>query len=466
MKSIKMVVLVVVAVFGMSFTAIMLSILFSSLGISLIANAQTLQCDTPVQKAKCQADLAQAEAEAKAAQAQLVSAQAESSSLKRDINVLDAKIKVAQANIKAKNLLIQTLGNDITQKQSHINDLEGHVSRGKETLATILRKTNEIDADTLPEVILSQSSVAGFFQDLDTFQSVREGLKTTFDQLRSDEAQTTALKDALDKRKNTESDARYAIQLEQKNIQSDQTQKTQLLNISKGNEKAYGTLLAQKQAKAAQIRAALFQLAGAKAIPFGDALSYANAASKKTGVRPALILGIIKQESNLGSNVGTCYMTDPVTGAGISVKSGKSVSSVMKPTRDVAPFMAVTSALGLDYRNTPVSCPLSIGYGGAMGPAQFIASTWVGIVDQVTAALGISGQANPWNPAHAFMASALLLGEKGASRGGYTAERNAACGYYGGGSTCRSSNGSTGYGNSVLSYATGFQQDIDQLVGL
>jgi membrane-bound lytic murein transglycosylase B len=430
------------------------------------AFAQTLQCSTPAQKAQCQLDLAQAEAEAKAAQGQLETAQAQSSSLSQAIAVLNAKIKVAQANIKAKNLLIQTLGNDITQKQSHINDLEDHIAKGKETLSQILVKTNELDAASLPELLLSQNSVTGFFQNLDSFQSVREGLSATFNQLQSDEASTSAEKDALTTRQNTEMDAKYAIQQEQKNIQSDQTQKTQLLNISKGNEKAYTTLLTQKQAKAAQIRAALFSLAGAKAIPFGDALSYANAASKKTGVRTALILGIIKQESNLGANVGTCYLADPTTGAGVSVKTGAPIASVMKPTRDVSPFMSVTSALGLDYRTTPVSCPLSIGYGGAMGPAQFIASTWVGIVDQVTAALGISGQANPWNPAHAFMASALLLSEKGAARGGYTAERNAACGYYGGGSTCKSSNGSSSYGNSVLTYAAGFQDDINQLAGL
>ena len=429
-------------------------------------HAQTLQCVTPDQKAQCQADLAQAEAEAKAAQAQLDTAQAQSSSLKQAITVLDAKIKVAQANIKAKNLLIQTLGYDITQKQSHINDLEGHIAKGKETLSQILVKTNEIDSASLPELLLSQNSVTGFFQNLDSFQSVREGLATTFNQLQSDEASTSAEKNALETRQNTEMDAKYAIQQEQKNIQGDQTQKTQLLTISKGNEKAYTALLAQKQAKAAQIRAALFSLAGAKAIPFGEALTYANAASKVTGVRPALILGIIKQESNLGANVGTCYLANPSDGSGVSVRTGAPISSVMKPTRDVSPFMSITSALGLDYKTTPVSCPLSIGYGGAMGPAQFIASTWVGIVDQVTAALGISGEANPWNPAHAFMASALLLSEKGASKGGYTAERNAACGYYGGGSTCKSSNGSSGYGTSVMSYAAGFQDDINQLVGL
>ena len=37
-----------------------------------------------------------------------------------DIVVLGAKIKAAQLKVKQENLLIQTLGDDIVQKQSHI----------------------------------------------------------------------------------------------------------------------------------------------------------------------------------------------------------------------------------------------------------------------------------------------------------------------------------------------------------
>ncbi|MDE1941327.1 MAG: hypothetical protein KGI66_04370, partial [Patescibacteria group bacterium] len=84
-----------------------------------IAMAQALTAD---QRAQLQAELAQVEADQKAAQGELNAAQAKSASLTNDIAVLAAKIKTAQLNIKAKNLLIQSLGNDIVGKQSHIND--------------------------------------------------------------------------------------------------------------------------------------------------------------------------------------------------------------------------------------------------------------------------------------------------------------------------------------------------------
>lgn len=424
--------------------------------------AQTLQCQTPEQKAQCQAALGQAEAEAKQAQDQLAQAQAQSSSLKQAIAVLDAKIKVAQANIKAKNLLIKTLGNDITQKQNHINDLQGHIDQGKQTLADILRKTNELDAYSIPKIALSRSSVSDFLLDLDTFQSVQQSLEQVFNQLRSDQASTTAEKNALDTRRNAEIDARYAIQQQQKNIQSDQTAKNQLLTISKGNESAYGILLSQKQAEAAKIRAALFPLAGGVKIPFGEALQYANAAFAKTGVRPAFILAVLTQESALGENVGTCYLSDFNGGSGVNVNTGNFVASVMNPARDVPSFLDITRSLGFDPRKTVVSCPQSVGWGGAMGPAQFIASTWVLLKDRVASALGMSDIPNPWNPSHAFMASALFLSDLGASGGGYTAERSAACHYFSGAS-CSKSRLIASYGNSVVAKADGIQQTINQL---
>ncbi len=429
-----------------------------SLG-TISVHAQSL---TPQQRAALQQELAQVEAEQRQAADDLASAQSKSSSLARDIAVLNAKIKKAQLNIKAKNLLIQTLGNDIADKQSHINKLEGRISQGKTTLATILRKTNEIDAYSLPEVVLSQSTVAGFFNDIDDFESVQNSLKITFEQLRQDQASTTSEKNTLDKRRNTEMDARYAIQQEEKNIKADEKEKQQLLALSKGSEKSYASLLAQKQARAGQIRAALFPLAGGQKIPFGQALQYANAASKKTGVRPAFILAILTQESSLGANVGNCYLVDTSTGGGVNAKTGNAVSKVMSPSRDVPPFLTIVKALGYDPMKTVVSCPQSVGWGGAMGPAQFIASTWVIIKDKVSSALGLSGDPDPWNPEHAFMASGLFLADIGASGGGYTAERNAACRYFSG-SSCSKSSNIASYGNQVVAKADAIQQDINQL---
>ncbi len=427
------------------------------------AHAQVL---TVEQKMQLQAELSQVEAEQKRAEQELIDAQNQTSSLKRDIAILDAKIKAATLDIKAKNLLIQTLGNDINDKQKRIADLEAHISRGKETLAQLLRKTGEMDSYSWPEVILAQDNVSSFFTDVDTFQSVQKGLKDTFEELRAIEASTIAEKEALDRRRNAEMDARYAIQQEQKSIQANEASKQQLLSISKGNEKAYSSLIQEKKARAATIRAQLFALRDAAAIPFGQALQYANIASQKTGVRPAFILAIMMQESSLGKNVGQCYVTNISNGSGINAKTGNAISNVMHPTRDVPAFSQILGEIGGEVTKTVVSCPLSIGWGGAMGPAQFIPSTWLLMKSRVASSVGISGMPDPWNPSHAFMASSLYLADLGAASRTYSSERNAACKYYSG-KSCGSVKGNTTYGNQVVAQADIIQRTmIDPLQGI
>jgi hypothetical protein len=76
--------------------------------------------------------------------------------------------------------------------------------------------------------------------------------------------------------------------------------------------------------------------------------------------------------------------------------------------------------------------------------------------DKVASALGISS-ANPWIPQHSFMATAMFVRDLGASRGGYTAEREAAGRYYAGGGWATLG---IGYANRVLAHASDFEQHI------
>jgi membrane-bound lytic murein transglycosylase B len=427
--------------------------------ISSSAQTSNLINETQDQKeARLRAELAQVEAEQRETEKILVQAQNQSSSLKRDILILDTKIKAAELNIKAKNILIESLGKDINQKVKTIDSLSARIDRGHESLAQILRKTNEIDDITLPEVFLTKKSITDIFSDLDSFDSVQSSLKNTFEQVRNTKAQTETEKNALDKRRNQEMDAKYVIEQERISIKSNQGEKQRLLTISKNNEQTYSQIISEKQKQAAKIKAALFALRDSESIPFGEALKYANSASKITGVRPAFLLAILTQESSLGANVGTCYLTDTQSGAGISIKSGNTYKNVMKPERDVAPFLNITKTLGLDPMKTKVSCPQSVGWGGAMGPAQFIPSTWMLFKDRIASATGTSFP-NPWNPQDAFMASAIYLGDLGAISGSYTGEQNAACKYYSG-KSCSSSSLIRTYGTQVMAKADNIQRTM------
>jgi membrane-bound lytic murein transglycosylase B len=425
--------------------------------------AQTL---TSTERLQLEGQLAEVEAEEAQAQKDLAVAKSKSSSLKNAINLLAAKIKAEQLDIQAKNLTIKTLGDNISTKQVEINNLDSQIAQNKNDIADIFRQIEQADNISLVEMVFSNNTISEFLDDVATLKSLQQQIGILSKQLANHEVSSTAEKNVLVNKQNAAMDARYAVQQAQKTLQANQAQQNQLLSISKGNEKAYTALVNAKKKAADAINAKLFALAGgSNPIAFGKAYQYALLAQQKTGIDPAFLLAIMTQESNLGTNQGTCYLTNANTGAGVSVKSGKIFSNVMSPKRDVPPFFKITSNLNVDPYKTVVSCPQSVGWGGAMGPAQFIASTWMLFTDRIASSLGFNGMANPWNPEDAFMASALYLTDLGAANGGYTAESNAACRYYSG-SSCSKSALVASYGSSVMSLASTIQNtEINKLQG-
>jgi membrane-bound lytic murein transglycosylase B len=384
----------------------------------------------------------------------------QSAGIQTDVNAINAINNRLKSSIKARTTVINKLGTDINQKVAKIETLSEKMDKEKSSLSQLIIKTNMLDNTPLISVVLSDKTLSDFYKDFDTFAAVQEGIKGSLDMIRGVKTETESEKAKLKEKQDAEIDVKFELEQNKKQVEKNEAEKKKLLSLSKQKESEYQKLVAERAAKSAQIRAKLFSLRDTAAIPFGDALDYANAASKKTGVRPAFLLAILTQESNLGANQGSCYLTDPATGAGIGSKSGTFFANVMKPTRDVQPFLAITASVGRDYLKTLVSCPIAGGgYGGAMGPSQFIPSTWNIFKNRVATALGIDS-ADPWNPRDAFMASGIYLGDLGASTGTFTSEKNAACKYYSGRSCDNKKPANSFYGTSVMAKANDIQTNM------
>ncbi|HEY4489840.1 MAG TPA: hypothetical protein VJC12_01125 [Candidatus Paceibacterota bacterium] len=453
---------------------LIISILIFPLAVNILepvldVHAQTAD-EIRVQEEKLQREYDALQKEIDEWQGVLDDTRAKAKNLQGDITILNAQIKEAEAQIRQKNLAIQRLGRQISEKLNKIKELEGQITSGKLSLAQLIRKTNEIDSYSLAEIMLTGRDISDFFSDLDSFALIKEEMKKHFTIVREAKASTEIEKKQLDIKKNQETDAKYIVESKKKTITKTETEKKQLLTVTKVQEANYQTVLAEKQKRAAQIRAALFKLRDTEGISFGDALVYANEASAKTGVRPALILAILTQESDLGKNQGSCILSSLDTGDGVGKNTGTFFQKVMKAPRDTVPFADITKRLGRDWKITPVSCPpgytysSSRGYGGGMGPSQFIPSTWELFKDRIGKMVGVSAnQADPWNPAHSFMATAMYLSDLGAVAGSYTGERNAACRYYSGRACDNKKPTNYTYGNGVMEKSETIQANIDFL---
>jgi hypothetical protein len=342
----------------------------------------------------------------------------------------------------------------ITDTKSAIEKNQQKTGELKDQVAETLRQMNKNDRRTLLFVFFSEHTFFDALSEIEQFTQVNSELDVLIDQLKKTNEDLIAHKERLGAEQDHVQNLLSVQTLQQQALSGSVKEQSSLLTQTKGKEANYQTVLKDTKKQAAQIRARLYQLLDVgKQITFGQAVEIATWVSAQTGVRASFLLAVLTQESNLGKNVGTCNRPgDPPE---------KSWKVIMKPTRDQEPFKTITEELGMDPDTTAVSCPMrdkngkQVGWGGAMGPAQFIPSTWMGYRAKVT---NITGKvANPWDIRDAFIASAIKLGADGAKT--KAGEWAAAMKYFSGSTNVRF----RFYGDQVVAQAEEYQKDMDAI---
>lgn len=402
-------------------------------------------------------ELAKTEQEIKEQEAILNQQKAKSNVILGEVTKLTTQIKTVQKNIDAKNSVIKELGSNISIKDQTVIQLNDKLDRSTDVLAEIIRAKNKIDDVSLFEIITAYDTMSDFFVNVDSVATIQNAIDNLLDQIRELRGLNEEEKKKLEEKKNREQQLKAKIEVEKKDVTIKEVAQKNLLAVSKSIEQTHEQELAVKRAKAESIRSALFKLRDAQGVSFDQALKYANAASKATGVRPAFILAILKQESDFGTNVGTCNRPgDPEEKKWYNIMPGPTSGSWRD---DQTAYLSIMKQLGRDPEGTPLSCPIGNGWGGAMGPTQFIPVTWQSYAKRVAAAAGVA-IADPWNPQHAFIATSVYMADLGASAQTYSAEFEAAGRYYAGGNW---QTAGKGYATSVLSHAASYQANIDFL---
>ena len=394
--------------------------------------------------------------------------QAERQTLERDMAIIESEITQAQLGIQARSVAIEQLTDQIGEKEVVLDILSEKLSKQQDSLADLVRKSALLEEHSLVEVMLSKKNFSEFFTDVATFQTLKESLNESLDVLHGIQRDTVDQMNQLENKQETEAEMKRIQELEKMTIEEKEDAKARILSVTQGQESEYQALLDSQRKTASQLRNALFQLlGGGGGIAFPEAVRLAKYAEGVTGVSAAMILAILEQETNLGSNLGSCLFTD-----------NRSDRPVMHPTRDEPVFLAIAEVLGFDPYTRTVSCPIiqngtRVGWGGAMGPSQFIPSTWAmygGIVstgsgfiydksrDAVRRINGGSGPSSPFVNQDAFIATALLMRDNGAD-GSYAGDRLAALRYYSGwGGASNPANAF--YGDQVMNRKSRLAQEI------
>lgn len=331
---------------------------------------------------------------------------AETSTISTVISNTEAQIRKSNAAIRAKEIEIFRLNNEINNQKKKLVTLDEQIRNLKSGMRTLIREKNELDNFSFIEALFSRKTISDFFVDWSNFDVIKIQLaqaSTELEDLKGaalEKTETLAESEARERELKAQKEVETAAQQQQR------AEQKVLLDISKREQAKVSDAIKEKEALKAQIRSRLFKIADGGSIRFGDALNLVRPYEKALGVDAAFILSVLFQESGwnnqIGGNIGQCTYNYVHPKTGRQVMSPKQVPSYLQLMRE----------LGRNPNTQKVSCPIPRdgAYGGAMGPAQFIPTTWMGYRGKAATILGKPATAvSPFNNQDAFVASGTFL---------------------------------------------------------
>ena len=364
--------------------------------------------------------------------------QREQTTLQNELEILGEEIKKTELEIQETDLKIENTKFAIEGKIKEIQIIELEISQQKEILAGFLREMYEQDQASFLEIMLEKEKLSDFLNNVQALETVQAKIRQTLDQIKITKEKLEVQKGMFEREKNQAEDLKKLQEEQKATLDSQKETKEKLLIRTNGREKEFQKLFMKNKNLLFEIQGQIFRLQSLGApINFEEAKKQTLSVGSLTNVRPAFLLGILKVESNLGTNVG-----------------GGRWKEDMSP-RHWDDFFEICQELKIDPDKTPVSRkPTSYeGWGGAMGPAQFMPSIWQGYKQKVSKVIG-HYPPNPWNLRDALTAMALKLSRvPGVSEHNFEAEYEAA-GWYFAGSRWRNF---TWYSDKVMWYAEKYE---------
>ena len=377
-----------------------------------------------------------------------------------EISRLNAIIGKIQLEIKGLSLQITQTDSEINNAKQDIQETLVQIDVQKQALSQALLELYQIDQENLTEVLLKYSQLSDFFNNVKTVDDAQNTLASSILALK-------ALKADLEKKNNDLQDKKSELQQlktfqesQKNNLDQSKSTKNKILKDTKGEEAKYQQLVKESKNQINRIRDQIYYLQQ-QGLTVEDVIKYGKLAAIKTGIRPAFLIAILEVESRLGKNVGTGNWNDDMYQCYLrlaKVYTSKAAYYTKRAETEKTAYFKIVESLGIDPNSVKVSKEPSYGCGGAMGPAQFIPSTWLAYTAEVSANTG-HNPASPWNIEDAFTAASIKLARGGAANGTRTGEIKAAKAYISGNANCTSAICNY-YANLALDKAAIIEQNL------
>lgn len=325
-----------------------------------------------------------------AAQAELIASQ---------IAALTRQLEKEELQLKRTQLTIKNVSKKEQQTKVTIEDLQQDITSKRQELGNMMRQLYEREQQSIVTIFLSSLSLSDVLSERAAYTELHDRTIKVIADMHDQEAALVKQQEELEAQQQDLGQLQQLLQIQQADLATQKKQQRQFLEAKREQQLAYESSLAEAKAARDEIQKQVFTLKNAGvSLSLNNAIDMAKLAGKLTGVRPALLLGVLKVESNIGSNIG----------------GGKFPDDMLPSSRDA--FLRITKKLGLDPYTAPISArPRSYqGWGGAMGPAQVMPQTWEGIEGRIGQLLK-KEQPSPYELTDAFVATAIFLADRGAA---------------------------------------------------
>ncbi len=395
------------------FIVIFSIIIFQFLFFTIIAG-QEFTCDDFTDQQLTNAELDQiikiCNAEIKQQEGELKVKQKETSGVKHEIRNLDRKIRISRAYINTKIARANKLNKNINDNKQEIKNLEVQLEETLISLSNLIKIKHKSGNYTKVEIIFSAGTFSDFFSNIESIKILQQGISEQVTLIKKEKVSLKDLSIELEERESAERILAAKKENETKKINNNKAYKGQLLSILKKEEGEYKKQIQGTKEIKQKILRRKFALASGVKISFGDALAIIQPYEDKFKMDSAFVLSILFQESGwggkIGGNIGRCTFNQKNYSG--NVRGG---FTVMRSTQK-SNFLKIMADLGRDPNTQKISCPIPRdgAFGGAMGPAQFMPNTWMGVREAAGRMLGIDyKKLSPFVNHHAFIASATYL---------------------------------------------------------
>lgn len=312
-----------------------------------------------------------------------------------ELSQVNQEISKTQSVIYSTSQTIEQFEETIEGKEKEIKSKEDNIKFKRQVLSEYLRLFRRNNLEIGLAIYDVKQDLGKFLRERENYEDFQAKIEEALNTIRKEKEAVEEAKEKIEEKKEEKEEVLEEQQKERQNLVYLENQKK--------------NILAQTHLSIAEVKSKMANL-NRKLNAFLDEdfdldklIKVIKKAEKETGVRKEFLFAMLDKESDLGRFTGGCtYKTTRVK------DSDKEV------------FKKICEELGYNYKKQKISCASSSGgYGGAMGLAQFMPTTWAGwdgnggYAPLVAKKTG-NNPPNPWRLEDGVMGMAIKLEAAGA----------------------------------------------------